>query len=171
MTDGNRAVADAAIMSRALAYAHDFGMLVVQHAEEPTLATGVMNAGEVATRLGLSGIPAAAEVIMLERDLRLVELTLRDLDKNKLEQPKPGESDKPDQQPQQDNSQSGGGASSSQSQSQSGEGQNEGSAQEQQPLTKEQADQILSAIEQDERQLTRETLRKGQRRTSVTRDW
>jgi dihydroorotase len=75
VTDGNRAVADAAIMSRALAYAHDFGMLVVQHAEEPTLATGVMNAGEVATRLGLSGIPAAAEVIMLERDLRLVELT------------------------------------------------------------------------------------------------
>jgi dihydroorotase len=75
VTDGNRAVADAAIMSRALAYAHDFGMLVVQHVEEPTLATGVMNAGEVATRLGLPGIPAAAEVIMLERDLRLVELT------------------------------------------------------------------------------------------------
>ena len=50
-------------------------MLVVQHVEEPTLATGVMNAGEVATRLGLPGIPTAAEVIMLERDLRLVELT------------------------------------------------------------------------------------------------
>jgi dihydroorotase len=47
----------------------------VQHAEEPALATGVMNAGETATRLGLAGIPAAAEYIMLERDLRLVELT------------------------------------------------------------------------------------------------
>jgi dihydroorotase len=75
VTDGNRAVADAAIMCRALAYAHDFEMLVVQHVEEPSLATGVMNAGEVATRLGLPGIPAAAEVIMLERDVRLVELT------------------------------------------------------------------------------------------------
>ena len=75
VSDGNHAVADAGIMSRALAYAHDFGMLVVQHVEEPTLATGVMNASEVSTRLGLPGIPAAAEVIMLERDLRLVELT------------------------------------------------------------------------------------------------
>ena len=75
VTDGNHAVADAGIMSRALAYAHDFGMLIVQHVEEPTLAPGVMNASEVSTRLGLPGIPAAAEVIMLERDLRLVELT------------------------------------------------------------------------------------------------
>jgi dihydroorotase len=48
---------------------------VVQHVEEPNLATGVMNASETAGRLGLPGIPAAAEVIMLERDLRLVELT------------------------------------------------------------------------------------------------
>jgi dihydroorotase len=75
LTDGSRAVANAQIMSRALAYARDFGMVVVQHVEEATLATGVMNAGEVATRLGLPGIPAAAEVIMLERDFRLVELT------------------------------------------------------------------------------------------------
>ena len=60
---------------RALAYANDFAMLVVQHVEEPTLASGVMNAGEIATRLGLPGIPAAAEVILLERDIRLVELT------------------------------------------------------------------------------------------------
>jgi dihydroorotase len=75
VTDGTRAVADAAIMKRALAYANDFGMLVVQHVEEPTLATGVMNSGEVATRLGLPEIPPAAEVIMLERDIRLVELT------------------------------------------------------------------------------------------------
>jgi dihydroorotase len=50
-------------------------MLVVQHAEEPTLASGVMNASETASRLGLAGIPAVAEVIMIERDLRLVELT------------------------------------------------------------------------------------------------
>ena len=75
VTDATRAVFDAAIMKRALAYANDFGMLVVQHVEEPALATGVMNSGEVATRLGLPEIPSAAEVIMLERDIRLVELT------------------------------------------------------------------------------------------------
>jgi dihydroorotase len=75
VTDGNRAVASARLFRRALAYANDFGLLVVQHVEEPSLATGVMNEGEVSTRLGLSGTPAAAEVIMLERDIRLVELT------------------------------------------------------------------------------------------------
>jgi dihydroorotase len=75
VTDGNRAVANARLFRRALAYANDFGLLVVQHVEEPTLAVGVMNEGEVATRLGLPGTPAAAEVILLERDIRLVELT------------------------------------------------------------------------------------------------
>jgi dihydroorotase len=50
-------------------------MLVVQHVEEPALSSGVMNAGETASRLGLAGNPAMAEVIMLERDLRLVEMT------------------------------------------------------------------------------------------------
>jgi dihydroorotase len=75
VTDGNRAVASAQLFRRALAYANDFGLLVVQHVEEPTLAVGVMNEGEVSTRLGLRGTPAAAEVILLERDIRLVELT------------------------------------------------------------------------------------------------
>jgi dihydroorotase len=63
------------VFRRALTYAKDFDMLVVQHVEEPTLSSGVMNAGEAASRLGLSGTPAMAEVIMLERDLRLVEMT------------------------------------------------------------------------------------------------
>jgi dihydroorotase len=75
VTDGLKSVANANVFRRALTYARDFGMLVVQHVEEPTLATGVMNASEIAGRLGLAGIPAMAEVIMLERDLRLVELT------------------------------------------------------------------------------------------------
>jgi dihydroorotase len=75
VTDGNRAVANARVFRRALSYANDFGMLVVQHVEEPSLAGGVMNASDMAARLGLTGIPAMAEVIMLERDLRLVELT------------------------------------------------------------------------------------------------
>ena len=75
-TDGLQTLEDAQVMARALAYAGTFGFLIVQHAEEPSLTTdGVMNAGETATRLGLSGIPSQAEVIMVERDLRLVEMT------------------------------------------------------------------------------------------------
>jgi dihydroorotase len=75
VTDGTRSVANANVLRRAMTYARDMGMLVVQHVEEPALASGVMNAGEMASRLGLSGNPAMAEVIMLERDLRLVEMT------------------------------------------------------------------------------------------------
>jgi dihydroorotase len=75
-TDGTKTIANARVMQRALLYARTFGALILQHAEEPALAgEGAMNAGEVALRLGLSGIPAVAEVIMLERDLRLVEMT------------------------------------------------------------------------------------------------
>jgi len=75
-TDGLSAVADASVMRRALSYARTFGALIVQHAEEPRLAAGgQMNEGELATRLGLAGIPATTEVIMIERDLRLVALT------------------------------------------------------------------------------------------------
>lgn len=75
VTEGTKALVNANLFRRALTYAKDFDMLVVQHVEEPSLATGVMNAGERASRLGLSGIPDMAEVIMLERDLRLVEMT------------------------------------------------------------------------------------------------
>ena len=75
ITEGTKAVANANVFRRALTYAKDFDMLVVQHVEEPTLSSGVMNAGETASRLGLSGNPAMSEVIMLERDLRLVEMT------------------------------------------------------------------------------------------------
>ncbi|HEV7371384.1 dihydroorotase [Arenibaculum sp.] len=75
-TDGTRAIADALVMRRALSYAATFDLLIVQHPEEPSLAAGgLMHAGEVSTRLGLAGIPPEAEVILLERDLRLVEAT------------------------------------------------------------------------------------------------
>ena len=74
-TDGTKAVASAQVMRRALSYAKTFGHLIVQHPEEPSLAGGAMNGGEMATRLGLPGIPSVAEVMMVERDLRLVELT------------------------------------------------------------------------------------------------
>lgn len=74
-TDGVRAIGDAQVMRRALSYARAFDKVILQHPEEPSLAGGVVNGGELATRLGLSGIPAVAEVMMVERDLRLVELT------------------------------------------------------------------------------------------------
>lgn len=75
VTDGTHAVANAALFRRAMLYAKDHDLLVVQHVEDSSLATGVMNNGEFASRLGLSGNPALAEVVMLERDLRLVEMT------------------------------------------------------------------------------------------------
>ena len=75
-TDGQRTIGDAGVMRRALTYASTFDLLIAHHAEEPDLAAdGCMNDGEIATRLGLVGIPAAAETIIVERDLRLVELT------------------------------------------------------------------------------------------------
>jgi dihydroorotase len=75
-TDGDRALANARVMRRALAYAACFDALIVQHPEEPALAEhGAMNEGPLASRLGLAGIPTAAETIMVERDLRLLELT------------------------------------------------------------------------------------------------
>jgi dihydroorotase len=75
-TDGVRAVADALVMRRVLAYARTFDLLVLQHPEEPSLAgAGEVSEGETATRLGLPAITPMAEVIMIERDLRLVEIT------------------------------------------------------------------------------------------------
>jgi dihydroorotase len=75
-TDGERAIGDAQVMRRALTYAKTFELMIVQHPEEPSLGRGGgMNAGELATRLGLGGIPVMAEVIMVERDIRLVEMT------------------------------------------------------------------------------------------------
>lgn len=75
-TDGRRSVANAKTLSRALKYALAFDTLIVQHAEEPSLsAGGVMQSGELSTRLGLPGIPREAETIMLDRDLSLVKMT------------------------------------------------------------------------------------------------
>ncbi len=75
-TDGLRAVADARVMRRALSYAEGLGALIVQHPEEPSLVrNGAVTEGELATRLGLPAMPSVAEAILVERDLRLVELT------------------------------------------------------------------------------------------------
>ncbi|ACF02028.1 dihydroorotase, multifunctional complex type [Rhodopseudomonas palustris TIE-1] len=75
-SDGDLSVTNAQVMRRALTYARDFDALIVHHTEDPDLVgEGVMNEGEFATRLGLAGIPNAAETVMLERDIRLVMLT------------------------------------------------------------------------------------------------
>jgi dihydroorotase len=75
-TDGSRSVTNAQVMRRALTYARDFGVLVIHHVEDPDLVgQGVMNEGEFAARLGLTGVPREAETVMLERDMRLVRLT------------------------------------------------------------------------------------------------
>ena len=75
-TDGDKSITNAQVMRRALTYARDFDALIVHHTEDPDLVgDGVMNDGEFASRLGLLGVPTAAETVMLERDLRLVALT------------------------------------------------------------------------------------------------
>ncbi len=75
-TDGDRTIANAQMMRRALAYAGTFGALVVGHAEDPTLSAGAaMNEGEFSMRLGLPAAPSEAETIIVERDIRLVEMT------------------------------------------------------------------------------------------------
>ena len=75
-TNGKKSLSNARLMRQALSYAKDFGALIVHHTEDADLSSaGVMNEGEVATRLGLPGMPVEAETIVLERDIRLVELT------------------------------------------------------------------------------------------------
>jgi dihydroorotase len=64
------------MMRRALEYAKGFGLVVIDHCEDPTLHEGAcMNEGPVATLLGLRGAPAAGEAMMVERDVLLAELT------------------------------------------------------------------------------------------------
>ncbi len=73
-SDADRAVADSRVMLRALTYARAVGALIMQHPEDHALTEGgMMNDGELATRLGLPGMPAVAEAITVERDLRLAE--------------------------------------------------------------------------------------------------
>ena len=73
-SDADRAVADSRVMLRALTYARAVGAPIVQYPEDRALTEGgVMNEGELATRLGLPGMPAAAEAIIVDRDLRLAE--------------------------------------------------------------------------------------------------
>ena len=76
VSDDGKPVVSGHLMRTALEYARTFGIPVADHCEEPTLAAGgAMHEGLVSARLGLKGIPAAAEEIMVARDILLAELT------------------------------------------------------------------------------------------------
>ena len=76
VSDDGKPVVSSQLMRTALEYAQTFGIPVADHCEDPTLsAGGSMHEGLVSTRLGLKGIPAAAEEIMVARDIILAELT------------------------------------------------------------------------------------------------
>jgi dihydroorotase len=75
-TNGDKPIVSSRVLRRALSYATSFDALIAHRPQDPYLAEGgVMHEGELAARLGLPGIPAAAEAIMAERDLLLAELT------------------------------------------------------------------------------------------------
>ncbi|HEY4708016.1 MAG TPA: amidohydrolase family protein, partial [Thermodesulfobacteriota bacterium] len=75
-SDDGVPVANSGLMRRALEYSKVANLPVISHAEEHELVgAGVMNEGDVSTRLGLKGIPNAAEDTMVARDLSLAELT------------------------------------------------------------------------------------------------
>jgi len=73
-TDVIRTVQNTSIMARIMNYASDMGVLIMQHVQDYELSKdGLVNEGEISTRLGLSGIPTIAEKIIIERDLSLLE--------------------------------------------------------------------------------------------------
>ncbi len=73
-TDGIRAIQDPEVMSRIMNFASQSKSLIMQHAEDNILSKdGLINEGEISTRLGLKGIPAVAEKIIVERDLSFLE--------------------------------------------------------------------------------------------------
>ncbi|HLG67979.1 MAG TPA: dihydroorotase [Acidimicrobiales bacterium] len=75
-TDDGAGVQDAGLMRRALEYARGLGVVLAQHCEDEALAAGgAMNEGAWSSRLGIPGVPSAAEEVMVGRDLALVRLT------------------------------------------------------------------------------------------------
>lgn len=75
-TDDGLPVSDSQLMRRAMEYAGNYGVPIISHSEEMSLSQhGSMNEGPMSTRMGIIGIPHAAEEIMVYRDLALAELT------------------------------------------------------------------------------------------------
>lgn len=76
LTDGRKTLRNNLVLRRAMTYARDFDMLIACETQDPDLSeNGMMNESLLASWLGLKGIPAEAEIIPLERDLRLAQLT------------------------------------------------------------------------------------------------
>lgn len=76
VSDDGRPVVNSRLMRRAMEYAKGFGLPVIAHCEELALSEGgAMNEGALATKMGLAGIPNAAESIMVMRDIAICELT------------------------------------------------------------------------------------------------
>ena len=72
VSDDGHPVEDSSLMRSALYYASTFGLLLISHCQDRSLsASGVMNEGALSSRLGLTGIPAVSEEIMISRDLQL----------------------------------------------------------------------------------------------------
>ena len=74
-SDDGESTADSGIMADALRASAQLGLPVMVHCEDPNLVGGAMHDGEVSARLGVQGIPAAAEEIFIERDLALAAMT------------------------------------------------------------------------------------------------
>jgi dihydroorotase len=74
-TDDGTGVQDGALMRRALDYGRGLGVVLAQHCEDASLGGGAMHEGAWSSRLGLPGVPAAAEEVMVARDLALVRTT------------------------------------------------------------------------------------------------
>jgi len=73
-TDGVKTIQNTRLMSRIMKSAHDLNSLILQHAEDLELSrNGMINDGIIATKLGLQGISDLAELIIIERDLTLLE--------------------------------------------------------------------------------------------------
>ncbi|MEM9913612.1 MAG: dihydroorotase [Planctomycetota bacterium] len=70
-SDDGCAVASAAVMAKALSYVAMTGKVFMQHCEDPELGGGAMNAGTLATKMGLPGWPRVAEELTLQRDIQL----------------------------------------------------------------------------------------------------
>ena len=76
LTDDGRCIQNHGVMKRAVEYARQFGLPVMDHCQEATLsADGVMNEGEWSTRLGLPGWPSLAEDLIVARNILLAEET------------------------------------------------------------------------------------------------
>ena len=73
-TDGIKTIQNPQLMARIMSFASQSNALIMQHAEDNILSEGgLINEGEISTRLGLQGIPALAEQIIVERDLSILD--------------------------------------------------------------------------------------------------